>query len=170
MKASKDATAKTLEGVAKMDKNHEHSLGMQESIETIADLTELEKKGLDRKTNHQELVKAEMQPRGGEAATLERHDATEVVSLMWLAPSYVEHEATSQEGVMNFMPCLKSLERVGTVRNTIPEELERCGLFKKSKTHVAKPNALDPESVFGMTFMSDKHPEESRNVARCEDN
>ena len=56
MKASKDATAKTLEAVAKMDKNHEHSLGMQDGIETIADLTALEKKGLDRKTNHQELM------------------------------------------------------------------------------------------------------------------
>jgi len=31
--------------------------------ETSADLTALEKKGLDRKTSHQELVKAEMQPR-----------------------------------------------------------------------------------------------------------
>ena len=52
MKASKDAT------VAKMDKNHEHSPGMQESIETSADLTALEKE-LDLKTNHQQLVKAE---------------------------------------------------------------------------------------------------------------
>ena len=61
MKASKDATAKTLEGEAKMDKNHEHSPGMQETIETSADLTALEKKGLDPTTNHQELVKAETQ-------------------------------------------------------------------------------------------------------------
>ena len=45
--------------------------------------------------------------------------------MMWLAPSYVEHEATSQEVVMNFMPHLESLERVGTVQNTTPEELER---------------------------------------------
>ena len=60
MKASKDATAKTPEGVAKMDKNHEHSPGMQETIETSADLTALEKKGLDPTTNHQELVKAEI--------------------------------------------------------------------------------------------------------------
>ena len=37
------------------------------------------------------------------------------------------------------------------------EELERCGLFKKSKTHVAKLNALNPEPVFGITSMSDKY-------------
>ena len=56
MKASKDAT------VAKMDKSHEHLPGMQESIETSADLTALEKE-LDLKTNHQQFVKAETQPR-----------------------------------------------------------------------------------------------------------
>ena len=39
---------------------------------------------------------------------------------------------------MNFMPHFNSLERVGTVRNTIPDELERYGLFKKSKVRVAK--------------------------------
>ena len=50
MEALKDATAKTLEGVIKLNKNHEHSSGMQERIETSADLTALEKKGLDRKT------------------------------------------------------------------------------------------------------------------------
>ena len=35
----------------------------KESVETSADLTALEKKGLDRKTNHQGLMKAETQPR-----------------------------------------------------------------------------------------------------------
>ena len=63
MKALKDAAAKTLEGVAKLDKNHEHSSGMQEKDELSADLTALEKKGLDRKINHQGLMKAETQPR-----------------------------------------------------------------------------------------------------------
>ena len=63
MKALKDAEAKALEEVAKLDKNHEHSSGKQESIETSADLTALEKEELDRKTNHQELVTAETQPR-----------------------------------------------------------------------------------------------------------
>ena len=46
--------------------------------ETSTDLTALEKKGLDRRTNHQDLMKA----KAGEAATLERQDATEVVSLL----------------------------------------------------------------------------------------
>ena len=63
MKALTDAAAEALEGVAKLNKNHEHSPGMQESIETSADLTALEKKGLDRKTNHQELMKGGTQPR-----------------------------------------------------------------------------------------------------------
>ena len=58
--------------------------------------------------------------------------------MVWLAPSYLEHKAAIQEGVMNFMRHLNSLEHVGTVQNTIPDELERCGLFKKSKARVAK--------------------------------
>ena len=44
-----------------------------------------------------------------------------------------------------------------TVQNTIPEELERYGLFKKSKTHVAMLNVLNSDSVFGISCMSDKH-------------
>ena len=39
--------------------------------ETSADLTALEKKGMDRKTNHEGLMKAET-PKVGKAATLER--------------------------------------------------------------------------------------------------
>ena len=35
------------------------------------------------------------------------------------------------------------------------DELECYGLFKKSKTHVAKPTALNPEPVYGITTMSD---------------
>ena len=58
--------------------------------------------------------------------------------MVWLAPSYLEHKATIQEGVMRFMPHFNSLERVGTVRNTIPDDLERYGLFKKSRARVAK--------------------------------
>ena len=45
--------------------------------------------------------------------------------MVWLAPSYLEHKAAIQEGVMNFMRYLKSLERVGTVQNTIPEALRK---------------------------------------------
>jgi hypothetical protein len=40
------------------------------------------------------------------------------------------------------------------------EELERYGLFKQSKARVAKLNALNPEPVFGITWMSDRHPSE----------
>ena len=36
-------------------------------------------------------------------------------------------------------------------------ELERYGLFKKSKANVAKLNALNPEPVFGIISMS-KNP------------
>ena len=38
---------------------------------------------------------------------------------------------------MNSLPNFNSLERVGTVQNTRPDELERYGLFKKSKARVA---------------------------------
>ena len=44
-----------------------------------------------------------------------------------------------------------------TVHNTSADELERYGLFKKSKASVAKLNALNPEPVFGITSMS-KNP------------
>eukprot|EP00450_Noctiluca_scintillans_P034621 CAMPEP_0194549774 /NCGR_PEP_ID=MMETSP0253-20130528/95374_1 /TAXON_ID=2966 /ORGANISM="Noctiluca scintillans" /LENGTH=384 /DNA_ID=CAMNT_0039397207 /DNA_START=238 /DNA_END=1391 /DNA_ORIENTATION=- len=40
------------------------------------------------------------------------------------------------------------------------EEMERYGLYKKSKSRVEKLNALNPEPVFGITSMSDRHPEE----------
>ena len=40
--------------------------------------------------------------------------------------------------MMNFIPYFISLERVGTVQNTKPEELERYGFFKKSKARVTK--------------------------------
>ena len=60
--------------------------------------------------------------------------------------------------LMNFVLFLNSLDRVGTVQNTIPEQYERHGLFKKSKASVAKlMNALNPEPVFGITSMS-KNP------------
>ena len=41
-------------------------------------------------------------------------------SMLWLAASYLECKAAIQEGVMKFMR-ISSLERVGTVQNTIPE-------------------------------------------------
>ena len=45
------------------------------------------------------------------------------------------------------------------------EELERYGLFKKSKARITKLNALNPEPIFGITSMSDRPPEEPGNVA-----
>jgi len=149
----KDATAKTLEGVTELNKNH--------SIETSADLTALEKGWLDRKTNHQDLMKA----KAGEAATLERQDATEVVSLLWLEPSYLEYEATSQEVVKNFHLCTQYQKH----HANDAEELERYGLFKKSKARMTKLNALNPESVFGITSMSDKHVKSQKTLhdERC---
>ena len=63
MSALNDAEAEVFEGVAKLDKNHEQSSRMQESIETSADPTAYEMMGLDRKTTQQEVVSAETQPR-----------------------------------------------------------------------------------------------------------
>ena len=142
--------------------------------EMSADLTAFKKKALDRNTNHHDLTKAGTEEifvlteaiaeKETAALKLEQSakewrrghhlgetSATEAESLVWLAPSCLEHEATSQEGVKKFdffMP---------TVRNTSADELERYGLFKKSKASVAKLNALNPEPVFGIASMS-KNP------------
>ena len=64
--------------------------------------------------------------------------ATEAESLVWLAPSCLEHEATSQEGVKKFDFFMLS------VHNTSADELERYGLFEKSKASVAKLNGVEP--------------------------
>ena len=140
--------------------------------EMTAVLTAFLKKGLDRKTNHQDLTKAETEEifvltKGiGEKETVAlklEQSSKEVAqkpppwrdklriegesvnadekntdgdtgpdevfdrgeSMLWLASSYLEHRATIQEGVVIFVPCLNNLELVGTVQNTIPEELER---------------------------------------------
>ena len=45
--------------------------------------------------------------------------------MVWLAPSCLEHKAAIQEGVINFMRHLISLERAGTVQNTIPCAMRR---------------------------------------------
>ena len=39
---------------------------------------------------------------------------------------------------MNFKRHLNCLERLGTIQNTIQDELDRYGLFKKSKARVTK--------------------------------
>ena len=65
----------------------------------------------------------------------------------------MEYEATSQEGVKNFHICTQYQK----YHANDAEELERYGLFKKSKARITKLNALNPEAVFGITSMSDKH-------------
>ena len=92
--------------------------------ETSADLSALEKKGLDRKTNHQDLVKAETQPwperpplwreKLQSTGMHERSCATVEMSFESAQQRFnvvtcilvQRHETTSQEGVMNFHLCL----------------------------------------------------------------
>ena len=113
---------------------------------TSADLTALEKKGFDRKTNHQNLTKVETIPRATRPPPWrDKHATTEYSrkskgrcdrgeSMVWLAPSYMKYKATIQEGVRNFIRHLNSLERVGIVQNTIPDELARYGFLQEIET------------------------------------
>ena len=48
------------------------------------------------------------------------------------------------------------------------EELERYGLFKKSTARAAKQDALNPEPVFGITSMSDRHTQKSQETLHNE--
>ena len=75
--------------------------------ETSADSAALEKKGLDRKTNHEGLMKVERQPRSARpppwSAMIEhgrkskrRCDRSE--SMAWFAPSYMKYKAQSKKG------------------------------------------------------------------------
>ena len=75
--------------------------------ETSADLTALEKKGLDRKTNHQHLMKAETQPRSARPPPCRDKSHNRGESMLWLASTYMEHEATI-EGVKKYHLCLSS--------------------------------------------------------------
>ena len=59
----------------------------------------------------------------------------------------------------NFMPHLKSLERVGTVQNTIPEELERYGFFEKSKARVKQHDDQSKEHHEGANLDQSCDPE-----------
>ena len=45
--------------------------------------------------------------------------------------------------LMNFLRHLNSPERVGTVQNTIPDELERYGLFK----HVSRSMMIKARNI-----------------------
>ena len=69
MKALKDAAAEALEGVAKLDKNHEHSPGMQEE-------------GVGSEDQSPGACEGQDEAKAGEAATLERQGAT--VSVLWV--------------------------------------------------------------------------------------
>ena len=82
--------------------------------ETSADSSALEKKGLE-KTNRQGLMKAETLPRAtrpppwrdkqttSEYGRKSKNRCDRNESMLWLAASYLEYNATIQEGVMNFM-------------------------------------------------------------------
>ena len=83
----------------------------QAKDEVTAYLTALEKKGLDRRTDHKtetQLRSARPTPWRDKHATIEyvrkskrRYDRNE--SMLWFAASCLEYQATFQEGVMNFM-------------------------------------------------------------------
>ena len=106
-------------------------------------MTAFKKKGLDRKTNHQDLTKVETKKLAqrpplwrnklrieGESVDADEKNTDgnngpdEVFdrgeSMFWLAPSDVEHEGTIQECVMYCMLHFGNLERVGTVQKRIP--------------------------------------------------
>ena len=73
--------------------------------ETSADLTALEKQGLDRKTNHQDPVKAETQPRPARPPPW-RDKMQQGFNVVACNPVQ-RHEDTSQEGVKIFPPLPK---------------------------------------------------------------
>ena len=147
---------------------------------TSADLTALEKKGFDRKTNHQNLTKVETIPRAtrpppwrDKHATIEysrkskgRCDRGE--SMVWLAPSYMKYKATIQEGVRNFIRHLNSLERVGIVQNKIPDELARYGFFKKLKPRVTKHDDQSKNIILKERIWINRVINETTSETHCE--
>jgi len=62
-------------------------------------------------------------------------------SMLWLAPSYLEHEATIQEGVMNFHLCLSipinSLWEALNVKARSPDKFMDVTSVKVSDEHEA---------------------------------
>ena len=81
----------------------------QSNDETSADLTSLEKKGLDRKTNREGLMKAETLSWPTRPPPWRDKSRSRGESMFWLASSYWEHEATIQEGVKKYHLCLTIL-------------------------------------------------------------
>ena len=108
----------------------------QSKDEMSAGLTAFKKKGLDRKTNHEGVMRHSQGRQGRHLGETSRE--TEVSQWCGLHPRTWSTRLLSKKGVINFMRHLKSLERVSTIQNTIPDELERYGLFKKWKARVAK--------------------------------
>ena len=151
----------TCESDAKLDKNHEHLPEMQESLETRIrdDLLRIE-------SERGAKERAEAQPRLARPPPWKTQDATEVVSLLWLALLVQRHEDRSHEGVKNVHLCMPTVHNTRSITPMMQKNWCVSGLLKKSKARVAKLNALNPQPVFGITSMSDKHPEESGNVAR----
>ena len=97
--------------------------------------------------------------KAGEAAILERQDTTgrKFVVACILAPGARGYNPRRSEEIP---PLYGDCTQYQKHYANDTEESERYGPFKKSKTHVAKLSALNPESVFGITSTSDKHPEE----------
>ena len=125
--------------------------------------TVLEKKGLDRKTNNQVLVKAETQPRPAPPWRDKMRQRSQVCCGLHPRTWNTRPQAKRCEEIPPRHACCTKYQKHYA---NDAEELKRYGLFKKSNIHVAKLNALNPESVFGITSMSDRHPEEQENVAR----
>jgi len=88
--------------VTSLEEGHDVERVIVLKDETSADLTTLEKKGLDRKTNHEGLMKAETQPRSARPPLWRDKSRNRGESMLWLASSYWEHEATIQEGVKKY--------------------------------------------------------------------
>ena len=123
--------------------------------ETSADSTALEKKGLDRKTNHQELMKTETKETDEVAKAVEGQEKADALpilmrpppwrdkqatieygrkskrrcdkgeSMLWLAASYLEYKATIQEGVIHFMPHSTLWNVLEQFKTQIPEALRK---------------------------------------------
>ena len=118
--------------------------------EMSAGLTAFKKKGLDRKTNHRGLTKAETKevaqrppPWRDKHATIDsgrkskrRCDRGE--SMLWLAASYWEAQGYKPRRSENFRPLYAYCTQYHKHFANDTDELERYGLFKKLKARVSK--------------------------------
>ena len=149
--------------------------------EMRADLTAVKKKGLDRKTNHQDVTKAEIEEifvliKAMVGALKLERSVKEVAQPRPTRPPPPWGDkcnrgrefgvaCTLEVGARGYKPTrgeeIRLLYACCTQQQkhcaNDADELERYGLFKKSKANVAKLNALNPEPVFGIISMS-KNP------------